>query len=266
MRLENKVALISGGGTGIGAATARRFAAEGAKVVVMGRRREPLEAVAADVGGTVAVGDASRSAEAAAAVQTAVDAHGKLDIVVANAGGHGLGSALDTDDAGWAQALESNLTSCFILAREALPRLIESKGNIVVVSSIAGLFAGPEVAGYVSTKHALIGLTRSLARDYGAQGVRVNALCPGWVRTPMADEQMDELGRRDGITREQAYQLVTSQVPLRRPGDPEDIANICLFLASDEAAIMTGTYLVADGGASSVDLPTLAFERDLSQA
>jgi meso-butanediol dehydrogenase / (S,S)-butanediol dehydrogenase / diacetyl reductase len=264
MHLNEKVALISGGGTGIGAATARRFASEGAKVVVTGRRRGPLEAVAADIGGAVSVGDASRSADAAAAVHTAIDTYGRLDVVVANAGGHGLGSAFDTDDASWAQAVESNLTSCFILAREALPRLIESKGAIVVVSSIAGLFAGPEVAGYVTTKHALIGLTRSLARDYGPQGVRVNALCPGWVRTPMADEQMDELGRRDGITREAAYNLVTSQVPLRRPGNPDDIASICLFLASDESSIMTGTLLVADGGASSVDLPTLAFERDLA--
>jgi NAD(P)-dependent dehydrogenase (short-subunit alcohol dehydrogenase family) len=261
MRLKGKVALITGGGTGIGAATARRFVNEGAKVVVMGRRQAPLEEVAAATGAAVCVGDASRGEDAARAVAAAVERFGGLDVVVANAGGHGIGAAHETDDAGWAQALESNLTSCFVLAREALPSLIERRGAIVVVSSLAGLFAGPAVAGYVTTKHALIGLTRSLARDYGPRGVRVNAVCPGWVRTPMADEQMDDLARRNGIEREQAYALVTSEVPLRRPGEPEDVASICLFLASDEAAIVTGTLLVADGGASCVDLPTLAFER-----
>lgn len=260
MRLEGKVALVSGGGTGIGAAVARRFAQEGAKVVVVGRRAAPLEAVAAD-GIAAFVGDAASAEDARGAVAAAVERFGALDIVVPNAGGHGLGSALDTDDEGWEEAVRSNLTTAFVLSREALPSLIERKGAIVIVSSLAGVFAGPAVVGYTATKHALVGLTRSLARDYGPQGVRVNVVCPGWVRTAMADDQMDTLATRDGISRDGAYAMVTSEVPLRRPAEPEEIASICLFLASPESSIMTGAVVMADGGASVVDLPTLAFER-----
>ena len=261
MRLKGKVAIITGGGTGIGAAVARRFAAEGARVVVMGRRRELLEPIAEEIGGLAVGGDAAVAEEARRAVDAAVERFGGLDIAVANAGGHGIGSTLQTDDAEWAQSLHSNLTTAFVLAREALPHLIERKGSIVIVSSIAGHFAGPGVAGYTTTKHALIGLARSIARDYGPRGVRANVVSPGWVRTPMADEQMDVIRQRSGLSLDEAYTLVTSEVPLRRPATPEEIASICLFLASDESSIMTGAVLIADGGAHVVDLPTLAFER-----
>jgi meso-butanediol dehydrogenase/(S,S)-butanediol dehydrogenase/diacetyl reductase len=261
MRLEGKVALVTGGGTGIGAATARRFAAEGAQVVVMGRRREPLERVAAEVGVVAVVGDATTAEDARAAVAGAVERFGGLDVVVANAGGRGTSGALDTDDEMWTASIGSNVTSTFVLAREALPTLVKRRGTIVVMASLAGLFAAPEDVGYVTAKHALIGLTRSLARDYGPRGVRVNAVCPGWTRTEAADEIMDRLACREGITRAQAYALAASQVPLRRPAEADEIAAICVFLASDEASIVTGAVLPADGGASVVDLPTLAFER-----
>src|SRR5205814_7682159 len=152
-----------------------------------------------------------------------------LDVLVANAGGGGGGAALDTDPERWSEGIRLNLDTAFVAARAALPALIErGGGSIVIVSSLAGLFAGPGLAGYVTAKHALIGLTRSLARDYGPRGVRVNAVCPGWVRTPTGDEQMDLLGRRKGISREEAYALATSQVPLRRPAEPEEIASIAL--------------------------------------
>ncbi|MFI0424397.1 SDR family NAD(P)-dependent oxidoreductase [Spongiactinospora sp. 9N601] len=261
MRLKGKVALVAGAGTGIGAATARRFVAEGASVVLTGRRPGPLAEVAADLGeAALAVpADMADTAQAREAVRAGVERFGSLDVVIANAGGHGGNAVADTDDEDWRLSIESNLTTCFVTCREALPALLESKGAIVVVSSIAGLTAGPAVAGYVTTKHALVGLTRSIARDYGPRGVRINCLCPGWVRTPMADEQMDELVERDGITRDQAYALVTKDVPLRRPATAEEIAAICLFLASPESAIMTGSVVVADGGATAVDLPTLAF-------
>lgn len=260
-RLDGKVALVSGGGTGIGAAVAARFRDEGAAVVVTGRRPGPLEDVAAATGASIAVGDSARTEDAAAAVAAAVGRYGGLDILVANAGGHGLAAALETDDDAWAEAVHSNLSTAFVLAREALPQLIERKGSIVIVSSLAGVFAGPNVLGYTTTKHALVGLTRSLARDYGPQGVRVNVVCPGWVTTAMADEQMDALVDRDGITRAEAYALVTSEVPLRRPAEPSEIASIVSFLASDDASIVTGAVILADGGAHIVDLPTLAFER-----
>jgi len=261
VRLLGKVAIVSGGGTGIGAATARRFAAEGAGVVVMGRRAEVLEPVARDVGGVAVAGDAAVAADARTAVEAAVERFGALDIVVACAGGAGTGAVGDTDDAGWAQSLLSNLTSAFVLTREALPRLLERRGSIVIVASLAGHFAGPANAGYTATKHGLLGLARSLARDYGPRGVRSNVVSPGWVRTPMADQEMDSLADRAGVTREEAYALATAEVPLRRPATPEEIAAICLFLASDDASMVNGAVIMADGGAHVVDVPTLPFDR-----
>lgn len=262
MRLDGKVALITGGGTGIGAAVARQFAAAGAQVAVTGRRPGPLEAVAQEIGGIALPADATRADEVRATIAATEGQLGGLDIIVANAGGHGLGSALETDDQGWKDAWDANVTSAFLLAREALPSLIESQGTIVVVSSLAGVFAGPNVLGYTTAKHALVGLTRSLARDYGKHGVRANAVCPGWVTTPMADEQMDELGKLAGdLGRAEAYAMVTAEVPLRRAATPEEIASICTFLASPASSAMTGATVMADCGASVVDLPTLAFER-----
>ncbi|RJO79426.1 SDR family oxidoreductase [Nocardia panacis] len=260
-RLAGRVALITGGGTGIGAAAARRLVGEGAGVVLCGRRAEPLTAVAEALGDAAAVvaGDATQAADVRRMIGAAVDRFGRVDMVVANAGGHGLGTVADTDDAAWAQSLDINLTSAFVTVREALPRLCEGGGSVVVVSSLAGLFSGPAVAGYVTAKHALIGLTKSLARDYGRQGVRVNALCPGWVRTAMADEQMDALAATRGLTREQAYDLVTTDTPLGRPAEPDEIASVIAFLLSDDAAAMTGSVVVADSGAAAVDLPTIAF-------
>jgi NAD(P)-dependent dehydrogenase (short-subunit alcohol dehydrogenase family) len=121
--------------------------------------------------------------------------------------------------------------------------------------------AGPGVCGYTVAKHALLGLMRSLARDYGPRGVRVNALCPGWVRTPMADAEMQPLMQHHGESLDAAYARATAEVPLRRPATADEIAGLCQFLTSEAAAIVTGACLVADGGASVVDLPTLAFER-----
>jgi NAD(P)-dependent dehydrogenase (short-subunit alcohol dehydrogenase family) len=264
MRFTNKIVLITGGGTGIGAAVAQRVAAEGGKVALMGRRREPLESVAAPLGGLAIAGDAANTSDVRNTIAQIKETWGGLDVLVANAGGHGTGTALETTDESWALATHLNLDTAFVCARESLPSLIERKGNIVIVSSLAGVFAGPGVAGYVTMKHALIGLTRSLARDYGPQGVRVNAVCPAWVRTAMADEQMDVLVQKLKLNSvDEAYALVTSDVPLRRPGTPEEIANLIGFLASGEASILTGAYFMADGGSSCVDLPTLAFGREV---
>ena len=256
---DSKVALITGGGTGIGAACARRLRREGTQVVVTGRRREPLEEVAREVGGRAIVADAASTEDMRRVAADVRQYFGGLDILVASAGGHGLGRATDTDDAAWGLSLGANLNTAFVAARECLPLLCERRGSILLVSSIAGLAAGPEVCGYTTTKHALIGLSRSLARDYGPMGVRVNAVCPGWVRTPMADKEMRVLMERHGISLDEAYELVTAHVPLRRPATPDEIASACCFLVSDEAAIITGATLVADGGAMIVDLPTLAF-------
>lgn len=259
--VSGRVVVVTGGGTGIGAAIARRYTGEGARVVVVGRRREPLEEVAAQTGAAVFVADAADDADARATVTDVLERFGRIDVLVANAGGHGFATVLDTDDAAWDAALRANLTTAFVTARAALPALIDAKGQIVIVSSVAGLFAGPSVAGYTVGKHALIGLTRSLARDYGRQGVRVNAVCPGWVRTPMADAEMDEFAAAAGLSsREEGYATVTRDVPLGRAAEPDEIAAVVRFLGSAESSFITGATLVADGGAHIVDVPTIAFD------
>jgi NAD(P)-dependent dehydrogenase (short-subunit alcohol dehydrogenase family) len=263
MRLENKVAIVSGGGTGIGAATARAFAREGAKVVVTGRRAEPLEAVAAEIDGRAVVGDTSDDDHVRAAVAKARDEFGGLDIVVANAGLGFGGAAADVDDERWQETLDVNLTGAFRLARASIPSLVErGGGSIVLVSSVSALVSGTDGAAYVTSKAAMLGLARSIAVDYGPSGIRANALCPGWVETPMGDGSMESLMTKHGISLGEAYRLVTQHIPLRRPATAEEIAACCLFLASDESSIVTGTTLVADGGGLAVDLTEVAWQQE----
>lgn len=256
-----RVAVVTGAGTGIGAASCRAIVEQGGSVVLTGRRPEPLHAVADPLGDSarVVAGDASDAADVRRVLTAARDSFGAVHHVVANAGGHGLGTLTEMDDDAWRLAQQTNVDTAFVTMREAMPDLIANRGTAVVVSSIAGLFAGPAACGYVTAKHALIGLTRSLARDYGREGVRVNAVCPGWVRTAMADEQMDALGAMHGLDRAGAYALATKDTPLQRPAEPEEIASVITFLLSPASSVMTGAVVVADSGASCVDLPTLGF-------
>lgn len=259
-RFSGKVALISGGGTGIGAAVARRLVQEGATVTIMGRRRAQLETVAEPIGASVFVGDAADPAQAQAAVADAVERFGSLDIVVANAGGHGFATIVETADRDWEDACHANLDTTFVLLRAAMPELIRRKGAIAVTASIASLAAPASAFGYTVTKHAQIGLVRSIARDFGRQGVRCNAVCPGWVTTEMADAEMDELQTRLNLaSRDEAYDMVTRDVPLGRPAHPDEIASVIAFLCSSDASMVTGATLTVDGGSTIVDVPTLAF-------
>ncbi|MCX8507875.1 MAG: SDR family oxidoreductase [Rhodobacteraceae bacterium] len=259
-RYAGKTVLITGGGTGIGAEVARRMAREGANVVLMGRRAAPLEEVAREFGGMVVAGDAASTADVKAAIAKIVDRFGGLDILVANAGGHGVGPTIETSDESWELATRLNLDTAFVCARESLPELIRSKGNIIIVASIAGLFAGPGAVGYVTMKHACIGLGKSLARDFGRYGVRTNMICPGWVSTAMADEQMEVLKTKHGLgSIAEAYALVTKDVPAGRAATPAEVSNVICFVASPEAVVMNGSIITVDGGSSVVDLPTLAF-------
>ena len=260
MRLDNKVALISGGGSGIGAAAARLFALEGAKVIVTGRRREPIDTIAAEIGGVAVAGDTCDAEHTAQAVASAVDAFGGLDIVVASAGLGFVGSAGDISDNHWRQTIDVNLTGAMVLVRAALPAMLErGGGSIILVSSVNALVGAPDLVAYDTSKAGMIALSRSIAVDYGKHNIRSNALCPGWVVTPMGDEAMDALAVARGIERQDAYDLATSHVPLGRPATAQEIASCCLFLASDEASIVTGTTLVADGGGLAVDLTSTAF-------
>jgi meso-butanediol dehydrogenase/(S,S)-butanediol dehydrogenase/diacetyl reductase len=153
-----------------------------------------------------------------------------------------------------------NLTGPMMITRAALPAMLErGGGSVVLVSSTNAMAAAPLSAAYDASKAGLNALARAIAVDYGPQGIRANALCPGWIITPMGDESMDDLAAANGIDRGQAYDLATADVPLRHAGTADEMAYCCLFLASDESSIVSGTTLVADGGALAVELTSRMF-------
>jgi NAD(P)-dependent dehydrogenase (short-subunit alcohol dehydrogenase family) len=254
-----RAALVTGGGTGIGAAIARRLAADGYHVCITGRRPGPLEEVAADIGALAVPGDTGDPGDAQAAVAAAKEAFGRLDVLVCNAGIGSAGTVEEQTPEGWDEVLRTNLTGAFLACRAALPELVKAKGAIVTISSDSGLRVAPRSAAYCTSKAGLIMLTKSIALDYGPHGVRANCLCPGWVRTPMADGEMDELGEQRGTDREGAYALAASPVPLRRPGTPEEIAAAAAWLASNGSSFVTGAVVAVDGGNVVVDASAAVF-------
>lgn len=263
MKLTGKVAIVTGGGTGIGAAIAKRFVLEGVKVCITGRRKEMLDAVveALPAGLCVAcAADITDPAEVERIVATAFDLGGKIDILVNNAGAGAVGGVGGHDIDLWRATLEINLTGPFLLMRAILPHMIKNGGgSLVHISSVAGVRSVPEAAAYCTSKAGLIMLGQQVALDYGKYGIRSNVICPGWVRTPMSEHEMDELGGMIGKTREEAFSEVVKDLPLRRVAMPDEIARACVFLASDDSSFMTGAVLVVDGGGAIVDVGTLAY-------
>lgn len=256
---DGRVALVTGGGTGIGAAVARRLVGDGYAVAVTGRRSAPIEAVAREIDGLAVAADTGAVADADRAVAETVARFGGLDALVCNAGIGGEGSLRDLDPAAWDDVLRVNLTGAFLMARAALPHLVARRGAVVTISSAAGLRACPESLAYCASKAGLTMLTQCIAVDHGPEGVRANCLCPGWVRTPMADEEMDALAERLGGDREDAYSACTADVPLRRASTPEEIAGAVAWLLSADAAYVNGAVLPVDGGHTTVDVATIAF-------
>lgn len=251
----SRVALVTGGGTGIGAAVARRLAREGFRVCVAGRRREPLEAVAAETDGLAWPADTADEGQVAALVEAVAERLGPLDALVCAAGTSAGGTVLEQTRERWERVLATNLTGAFLACRAALPQLLETRGSIVTVSSLGGLRASPASAAYAASKAGLVMLTQCLALDHGPQGVRANCVCPGWIRTPMADATMEGLGP----DREAAYERVNRTNPLRRPGVPEEVAATVAWLAGPEAAYVNGAVLSVDGGVGALDAASTEF-------
>ncbi len=252
---EHRVAVVTGAGSGVGAAVAQRFAEDGYDVVGVGRRAGPLEAVAERLAGRMlpCAVDAATEDGAAAVVATAVDRFGGIDAIVLSAGSNATAAVAEDSLAGWNEVLRVNLTGVFLLSRAALPHLIARGGSIVTIASANAWQAGGEAASYNSSKAAAVMLTRSLAVDYGPRGVRANSVCPGWVRTAMADADMDAIAEGWGIDREGAYRLCTAANPLRRPAEPADVAAVVAFLAGPDARYVNGAAIPVDGGAGIVD-------------
>jgi meso-butanediol dehydrogenase / (S,S)-butanediol dehydrogenase / diacetyl reductase len=255
-----RTVLITGGGTGIGAATARALAAGGATAVICGRRPGPLAAVAAQPGVLAVPADITDPAAVSDLVDQAVAVTGRLDGLVLNAGLIVPGGVAELSAADWAAMVSVNLTAAFSVTQAALPHLLASRGAVVAVASIAALRAASGMGGYAATKAGLAMLTQSLAVDHAHQGLRANVICPGWTITEMADEEMAEFGATRGIPADAAYQLVTALVPQRRPATASEVADVVCWLLSDQASYVNGTVIPVDGAASPVDVGTVAFD------
>jgi NAD(P)-dependent dehydrogenase (short-subunit alcohol dehydrogenase family) len=251
-------AVVTGAATGIGRATSHALARDGYAVALVGRRAGPLEELEAELragGGDAlaAPADVASPQQTGVAIAAAAERFGGIDVLVNNAGVGDSGTLLDESLARFEETLRINLTGAFIATQLALPHLIERRGAIVNVASINGVLAGPGWTSYCVSKAGLIMLARCVANDYGRQGVRANAVCPGWVRTPMGDSDMDEVARAHGTDREGAYALAHRQNPLGRPAEPEEVADVIAFLASPRAAYVTGATVMVDGGTSAID-------------
>lgn len=247
--LDGKVAIITGASSGIGAAAARLFASEGARLVVTARRADELNALVAQIkaegGQAVAVaGDVRDEALARSLVETAMARFGGLDVAFNNAGATGpLAPVPEIAGDDWREVLDTNLTSAFLCAKHQIPAMLaRGGGSIVFTSTFVGSTVGfPGLGAYAAAKAGLTGLTQTIAAEFGAQGVRANALLPGASDTPA--------GRAVADTPE-ALAFIASLTALRRISQPEEIARAALFLASDASSFMTGAAMLVDGGVS----------------
>jgi NAD(P)-dependent dehydrogenase (short-subunit alcohol dehydrogenase family) len=251
-RLADKVACVTGASRGIGEAIARRFAAEGARVALAARDEGACARIAAEIsevgGEAIAVGcDVTLPVSVSGAIASIAARWGRIDILVNNAGLGGLTPLDDADDSRWNAILSTNLTAVFRVTREAAP-FIPKGGRIVNLSSVLGRFGAPGYSAYCASKHGVIGLTRAMALELAPRRITVNAVCPGWVETDMARDGFGRIGRSRGAGEEAGRDAAAKMAPLGNVLDPEEIAGLAAYLASDEARNLTGQAIVIDGG------------------
>ncbi|MCP4381077.1 MAG: SDR family oxidoreductase [Hyphomicrobiales bacterium] len=249
MILEGRVAIVTGAGSGIGQAGARLMARTGAAIVVADRDREAgqatarlieeaggrAQAVATDVGDDMAQDHL---------VKSTLDAFGRIDVLHSHAGVQVEGTLEQVDPDGMDASWRINVRAHFGLARLVMPHMRrQGKGSIIVTSSNSGILYDHEMIAYATSKHAAVAMVKQIAIDYGQHGVRVNALCPGWVDTPFNDAFTRQMGGREALQR-----YVDEKIPMRRFASVDEIADAILFLASDRSSFMTGQAMVIDGG------------------
>jgi len=246
-RFADKTVIVTGAGSGIGEGAARRFSDEGAKVVLVGRTKDKLDKIAASLPTErtlVHVADVSQEIEVNALIAATLTTFGTIDVVV-NAAGVFAGSTItesSTED--WRKVMSNDVDSIFFMCRAAMPHLIKSKGNIVNVSSVSGMGGDWNSSLYNAAKGAVTNFTRSIALDYGRQGVRVNAVCPSMTITDMTQDMLDK---------PELMESFKQRTPLWGPATPEDIAGPIAFLASEDARYVTGVNLPVDGGVTAAN-------------
>jgi NAD(P)-dependent dehydrogenase (short-subunit alcohol dehydrogenase family) len=253
MRIKDKVSIITGGGSGIGRATALLFAKEGAKVVVADINRDGAEDVVktiSDGGGQAffVETDVASAVDTERMVKAAVTKYGRVDVLFNNAGFWLIKesrSVTDTTEEEWDRALDVNLKGVFLCSKYAIPEMIRNGGGAIVnTASTAGLVAGPRAAAYQSAKAGVVHLTRQMALDYARYNIRINCVCPGEISTPLWERTMDAKAKEGKNLREALRQ----RIPLGRIGRGEDVARAVLYLVSEESSYVTGSVLVVDGG------------------
>ncbi len=245
MKLAGKTAIITGGATGIGLACAETFLREGGQVALFGRRQDRLEEAKQALGGDVLTvcGDITQEADVDRLVSETRSKFGSVEILVNNAGTLAMAPTHEMEIAEWDRVLDINLRGVFLLTRRVIPAMLEGNGgSLIHISSILGIIAAPQLAAYNTSKAALSQFSRSLAVEYGPQGIRSNTICPGLIQTEMTNDMMEN---KEWIAE------LAKRYPIGRFGKPEDVAEACLFFASDQSSFITGTVLPVDGGCTA---------------
>jgi NAD(P)-dependent dehydrogenase (short-subunit alcohol dehydrogenase family) len=257
MRLENKVALITGAGTGIGRATALLFAQEGAKVIAQDvnadAAQETMQLIKKAAGEAVSIGgDVASSADAEAMVKKTVDTYGRLDVLFNNAGIWRGGTLLDISEDDWDRTMDVNVKGIYLVSKYAVQQMMRQEGGSIINAAAVGALRGsPMSAAYNASKGAVLLLTKCMALDFGRYGIRVNCICPGVIDTQMADQLLTYRSLGDDDRKQALLETYEERHTVGRFGQPGEVATVVLFLASDESSFVSGAAWPVDGGLSA---------------